>query len=83
MSDSTTPAKTEAVVGMVVKPIPPNWFRSGAEAYEDAVIIQVSPFIMTSRHGDMRWGSTFNLEDVELTSEVLTGAALQKCLDRL
>ena len=29
--------------------------RSGCEAYDEAVVVSVSPFILTSRAGDMRW----------------------------
>jgi hypothetical protein len=42
--------------------------RSGCEAYEDAVVVSIDPFVLVSEEGDMRWEGTVKREDFELSS---------------
>ena len=55
-------------VGDIVQPIS-NQFQlaSGASRYEDAVVVSTEPFVLVSRFGDMRWGSTVEIENFRVT----------------
>ncbi len=66
-------------VGDIVKPInPENVLRSGCELYEDAVVISLDPFVLSSRGADMRWSATVSPEKFtkigEADTELLTKA---------
>lgn len=69
-------------VGWIVARKDGNHLRSGASAYEDAVVVQSDPLVLVSRETDMRWKST--VRDVEF---VRIGAAskeqLERCMCRL
>jgi len=63
-------------VGDIVQPVSYEYqLASGASRYEDAVVVSVTPFVLVSRQGDMRWGST-----VEPGNFKVTGAAGDKLM---
>lgn len=71
-------------IGNIVKPTEESRFvlRSGAEWYEDAVVICIEPFILTSKDSTMKWQTTIKKEDFEIVGEA-DKVTLDKCMRRL
>lgn len=72
------------IIGNIVRPTKESKFqlRSGAEAYDNAVVISVEPFILTSTDSTMKWESTVKKDDFEVVGTA-TANVLQKCMRRL
>jgi len=52
------------MLGDLVRPIPGRGvLRSGCEAYDFAVVVQVEPFACVSTAGDMLWACTLSRKD--------------------
>ncbi len=50
-------------VGDIVAPVSPSYaLRSGASSYEYAYVVSMSPFVLASESGDMRWQRTVKPE---------------------
>lgn len=45
------------VPGDMVVPTDGNWLRSGAQAYDFAIVASLEPFIIVSEQGDMLWST--------------------------
>lgn len=56
--------------------------RSGTEAYRQAVVISIEPFVMCSMGADMRWQYTVAKEDF-IAIGLASNTTFQKCLKRL
>lgn len=71
-------------VGDVVVAVTPGYgLRSGGEAYDFAIIVQIEPKIVgVSEQTDMRWGSTIDTENFKAIG-LATEEAVRKCMVRL
>jgi len=56
--------------------------RSGAEAYDKAIVIQSEPLIIVSEESDMRWSATVNDYVLEVIGKA-TDEQLAICMRRL
>jgi len=77
--------KTPAVfaVGDVVQSTDIGYpLRSGCDWYPDAVVIQVSPLVLTSYESDMRWESTVQPDKLKVVGKV-NKRVLKRCMRRL
>lgn len=59
-------------VGNIVKPTKESGFYlvSGGQWYDEAVIISLEPFVLTSLESDMRWEYTIKKENFEVIGNV-------------
>ena len=71
-------------IGNLIKPTEESGFtlRCGSGQYDKAVVISVSPFIITSEESDMKWEATIKSEDFEVIGDV-DKSTLKKCMRRL
>lgn len=70
-------------VGDIVEPVPGSgyYLRSGASAYNDAVVVSVVPFVLVSRGADMRWSATSDARFLQKAGEAFD-TLLAKCMAR-
>jgi hypothetical protein len=65
--------------GDLVEPISPDYtLHCGSGTYAFAVVGSVSPFVLYSEHGDMRWSATVEPENFRVI-----GLATQEMIDAL
>lgn len=71
-------------VGNIVKPTKESGFYlvSGGQWYDEAVIISLEPFVLTSLESDMRWEYTIKKENFEVIGNV-DETILENCSRRL
>lgn len=71
-------------VGNIIKPTKESGFhlRSGASAYDKAVVISLEPFIITSEESDMRWEVTIKKGYFEVVGQA-DKVTLEYCKRRL
>lgn len=74
--------KTAMRIGDIVRPTGGRVLRSGCNAYDDAVVVSIEPFVLVSREADMRWSATVAREDFEVVGAAPTGVT-NRCMRRL
>jgi hypothetical protein len=59
-------------IGNIVKPTKASGFilASGMSSYTDAVVISITPFILTSRESDMKWIATIKESNFEVIGTI-------------
>lgn len=72
----------EINLGSKVKKKNGNMLRSGAEAWKEAIVISLKPFVLVSPCATMRWSSTVTIDDFEHTG-VASKQEYEACLKRL
>ncbi len=70
-------------VGSIVEPMSNEYtLASGCSRYDNAIVVQLDPFVLVSEGTDMRWGCT-----VEAQNFTVVGTAseevLERCMERL
>ena len=77
-------AKQAIEFGSIVKPTDESGFflRSGCENYQEAVVISMDPFVLTSLESDMRWQHTIKREYFYVVGQA-DESTLAKCMRRL
>jgi hypothetical protein len=61
--------------GDIVRPKPGAYssLTSGCCRYDDAIVLDVDPFVLVSRAGDMRWQFTVRVEDFDVIGQATQG----------
>lgn len=71
-------------IGDIVKPTKESEFtlRCGSGWYDDAVVISITPFILTSTDSNMMWEATIKKEYFEVVGKI-DEKVLSNCMRRL
>lgn len=71
-------------IGSIIKPTKESGYhlRSGASAYDKAVVISLDPFVITSEDSDMLWEATIKKEYFEVIGQA-NKTILEHCKKRL
>lgn len=75
-------ARVVMEVGEIIVPTPGYNLRSGCDAYDFAIVIQVEPLIAVSEETDMRWESTIDRENYKAIGKA-NAEAVEACMRRL
>lgn len=76
-------SSNEIEVGSIVEPINSNHtLASGCSRYENAIVVQLDPFILVSEAADMRWGCTVAAQNFKAVGKA-SDEVLKLCMGRL